>query len=134
MKTTTLIGLCALTSVLLTGCKEGCFFGGGECEDTASSTTTATAPATDMPMNSASVTKTVVMKVTGMSCQGCANALKSKVDSVSGVVSCDVSFEKGSASVALSNPDAEQSVEDTIKKLGYTVSVDTGDQPMNPAS
>ena len=59
---------------------------------------------------------------------------KFSVDSVSGVVSCDVSFEQGSASVALSNPDAEQSVEDTIKKLGYTVSVDTGDQPMNPAS
>ena len=129
MKTTTLIGLCALTSVLFTGCKEGCFFGGGECEDT--STPVATSEA---PIETASITKTVVMKVTGMSCQGCANALKSKVDSVSGVVSCDVSFEKGSASVALSNPDAEQSVEDTIKKLGYTVSVDTGDQPMNPAS
>ena len=129
MKTTTLIGLCALTSVLFTGCKEGRFFGGGECEDT--STPVATSEA---PIETASITKTVVMKVTGMSCQGCANALKSKVDSVSGVVSCDVSFEKGSASVALSNPDAEQSVEDTIKKLGYTVSVDTGDQPMNPAS
>ena len=134
MKTTTLIGLCALTSVLLTGCKEGCFFGGGECEDTASSTTTATAPATDMPMNSASVTKTVVTKVTGMSCQGCANALKNKVDAVSGVVSCDVSYEKGQASVALSNPDAEENVEAAIKKLGYTVSLESSVQPVNPAS
>ena len=128
MKTTTLLGMFAITSMFATGCD--CFFGGGSCEET----TTAAVATPETTQASNTVTKTVVMKVTGMHCQGCANALKSKVDSVSGVVSCDVSFEKGSASVALSNPDAEQSVEDTIKKLGYTVSVDTGDQPMNPAS
>ena len=128
MKTTTLLGMFAITSMFATGCD--CFFGGGSCEET----TTAAVATPETTQASNTVTKTVVMKVTGMSCQGCANALKSKVDSVSGVVSCDVSFEQGSASVALSNPDAEQSVEDTIKKLGYTVSVDTGDQPMNPAS
>ena len=78
MKTTTLIGLFALSSVLLTGCKEGCFFGGGECEDT--STTTAAASATDASVQNASITKTVVLKVTGMSCQGCANSVKNKID------------------------------------------------------
>ena len=128
MKTTTLLGMFALTSVFASGCD--CFFGGGSCEET----TTAAVATPETTQANNSVTKTVVMKVTGMSCQGCANALKSKVDSVNGVVSCDVSYEKGSASVALSNPDAEKNVEDTIKKLGYTVSVDTGDQPMNPAS
>ena len=128
MKTTTLIGLCALTSVLLTGCKDGCFFGSG---DDTCSTTVATS---DTPVDLASIKKTVVMKVTGMSCQGCANAVKNKVDTVDGVVSCDVSFEKGQASVALSNPDAEGNVEAVIKKLGYTVSLVPEDAVTNPAS
>ncbi|MEE2680796.1 MAG: heavy metal-associated domain-containing protein [Planctomycetota bacterium] len=127
MKTTTLIGLCALTSVLFTGCKEGCFF--GSCDDSSETTTAAATP-----IDTASIRKTVVLKVTGMSCQGCANALKNKVDTVDGVVTCDVSFEKGQASVALSNPDAEGNVEAAIKKLGYTVSQVPADAPVNPAS
>ena len=133
MKTTTLIGMFALTSVLVTGCKEGCFFGGG-CEETTTAAVPTPAATEAEPINTASVTKTVVMKVTGMSCQGCANALKNKVDGVSGVVSCDVSLEKGQASIALSDPEAEGNVEEAIKKLGYTVSVKSDDQPANPAS
>ena len=127
MKTTTLIGLIALTSALTTGCKDGCFLSGG-CEET----TQAAAPVpgqSDAGMDTtAAVTKTVMMRVTGMSCGGCASALKNKVDGVSGVVSCDVSYEKGMATVALSDPKAEKNVEAAIKKLGYTVSVE-GETP-----
>ena len=101
---------------------------------TATFTASTTVATSDTPVDLASIKKTVVMKVTGMSCQGCANALKNKVDGVDGVVTCDVSFEKGQASVALSNPDAEGNVEAAIKKLGYTVSLVPEDAATNPAS
>ena len=133
MKTTTLIGLLALSSTLLTGCKEGCFLSGG-CEETTQAAAPVPGAEGESATTTAVATKTVMMRVVGMSCGGCANAVKNKVDGVSGVVSCDVSFEKGMATVGLSDPKAEKNVEDVIRKLGYTVSVQSESPAQNTAS
>lgn len=79
----------------------------------------ATPPSTEAAP--AQIKKTVQLRVDGMSCDGCVNAIVKKVDALDGVVSCDVSLEERSATIALSDPDAENTVEEAIRKLGYTV-------------
>ena len=74
--------------------------------------------------------KVVQLRVNGMSCSGCVNAIVNKVDGLPGVLSCEVSLENRSATVALSDPTAETTVEETIRKLGYTVEPES----TNPAS
>ena len=80
--------------------------------------------------NTADIKKTVHLKVDGMTCGGCVSAIVNKVDTLDGVVSCDVSLENRSATVALSDPKAATTVEDAIRKLGYTVEP----EDTNPAS
>lgn len=84
----------------------------------------------DQVKKTADVRKTLHLQVDGMTCSGCVNAIVSKVDSIDGVVSCDVSLEGRSATIALSNPDSAQTVEAAIRKLGYTVEP----EPAKPAS
>lgn len=84
----------------------------------------------DQVTKTANVQKTLHLKVGGMTCQGCVNAIVSKIDKIDGVVSCDVSLEEQSATIALSNPDSAKSVEAAIRTLGYTVDPEAA----NPAS
>ena len=78
----------------------------------------------------AMVRKTLHLKVSGMSCSGCVNAIVKKVDGIEGVVQCDVSLENQSATIDLSDPGRAGEVEAAIRKLGYTVDV----EDENPAS
>ena len=100
------------------------------CDRLNSGTCDASVDTTVAASKTADVKKTVHLKVDGMSCGGCVNAIVSKVDAINGVVSCDVSLEGRSATIALSDPAAETTVEEAIRKPGYTVEP----EPANPAS
>ena len=65
-----------------------------------------------------------------MHCDGCVNAITSKVKGVKGVTECEVSLDEGRAVVTVADPTIRPAIEDAIKRLGYTV----GDAPAQPAS
>jgi copper chaperone CopZ len=54
-----------------------------------------------------------------MHCGGCANALKGKIVALSGVSSCDVSFDDSKA-VVVADPAQTDAIEGAITGLGYT--------------
>ena len=107
MKTLSLTLLLALGCVAPLGCSQEC--SSTNTEEVASNKKTAT------------VEKTVVLGVKGMTCSGCVNAIVTKVDQLPGVVSCDVSLDNQRAEIELSDASAEPRVEEAIRKLGYTV-------------
>ena len=65
--------------------------------------------------------------VEGMHCDGCANAITTKVSKVDGVQSCEVSLDDATATVA-ADPAVFDEVQAAIAKLGYDVT------PASPAS
>jgi copper ion binding protein len=66
--------------------------------------------------------KTVVMKVNGMTCNGCAGAVSRAVGSVSGVTNVVVSLASGKATVTLDEALASvDDVSNAINRAGYGV-------------
>lgn len=65
-------------------------------------------------------TRTVVFDIQGMHCDGCANAIATKAGRVEGVVTCEASFEDGTAVVEVA-PDSVDDVQAAIASLGYTI-------------
>jgi copper chaperone len=76
----------------------------------------ATAPAP--PVVQASETR--VLGVKGMHCDGCVNAVTTKVSKVEGVRSCEVSLEEETATI-VADPSAFANAQAAIEKLGYEV-------------
>jgi copper chaperone len=76
----------------------------------------ATAPAP--PIVQASETR--VLGVKGMHCDGCVNAVTTKVSKVEGVQSCEVSLEEETATI-VADPSAFANAQAAIEKLGYEV-------------
>lgn len=66
--------------------------------------------------------KSVTLKVEGMRCNGCAEAIRSRIAAQSGVQTAVVSFEQGNAR-ALYDPQAtnEEHLADAVNKMGYRV-------------
>ena len=62
---------------------------------------------------------TLTWEVQGMHCGGCANAIKSKIAALSGVSSCDVSFDDSQA-VVVADPARSVAIEGIMASLGYT--------------
>ncbi len=106
----------SLTLLILLGCTAplGC---SQECSSTVAEVAT--------NKKTAVVEKIVVLGVKGMSCSGCVNAIVNKVDQLPGVVSCDVSLDDQRAEIQLSDASAEPQVEEAIRKLGYTVDLES---------
>jgi len=96
---TAIVSLSAVTSFTsLTGCGD------------------ATSPAP--PVVQASETR--VLGVKGMHCDGCVNAVTTKVSKVEGVQSCEVSLEEETATI-VGDPAAMADARAAIEKLGYEV-------------
>jgi copper chaperone CopZ len=66
------------------------------------------------------VTRTVVLEVRGMHCEGCAGAIETKAGRVDGVIACDVDLEAETATVE-ADPACIEEVQAVITSLGYTV-------------
>jgi Cu+-exporting ATPase len=62
----------------------------------------------------------IVLKVTGMSCSGCAANVKSALSSVPGVISAEVDLKTGIAEISISErkPSGDQLIA-AIKKAGF---------------
>ncbi len=70
--------------------------------------------------------KTITLKLSGMSCQGCANTLKVALSRVSGVRRADVSFEDAHARLVLE--DDVEAIDDLVsaaRDAGYEASLAT---------
>jgi copper chaperone CopZ len=65
-------------------------------------------------------TETRVLGVNGMHCDGCVNAVTTKVSRVEGVESCVVSLEAETATI-IADPAAFADAQAAIEKLGYKV-------------
>ena len=89
------------------------FLGPAACTET-SEPATVTTPAV------ARASETIILGVEGMHCDGCVNAVTTKVSKVDGVESCEVSLEDGTATV-VADPASFDEVQGAIAKLGYTV-------------
>jgi copper chaperone CopZ len=64
--------------------------------------------------------ETFVIGVTGMHCDGCAEAITAKVTKIDGVTTCEADWERGTTTV-LANPDAIPTIQDSIARMGFTV-------------
>lgn len=90
------------------------------CQDSAQdSTGNATKAVT--PISSASTT--LYLDVQGMHCDGCVKAIDAEARSIDGVSDAQVSLEKHSAQIQISNPELAAKVESAIRSLGYSVTV-----------
>lgn len=58
-------------------------------------------------------------RVTGMHCDGCANALKGKLAMLTGVLKSDASFSNSTATVTAANPQIAETVLTTVTEMGY---------------
>jgi len=59
------------------------------------------------------------IKIKGMSCQHCVQAVEKALGTIDGVSQIKVDLAKGEASFAESKPVEEQVIRDCIKKAGY---------------
>ncbi|NBA95223.1 heavy-metal-associated domain-containing protein [Pseudomonas sp. R5(2019)] len=66
--------------------------------------------------------KSLTMKVEGMRCESCAEMIRSRMATQTGVQAADVSFDEGRARV-LYDPQAtdEDRLVETVQKLGFRV-------------
>ncbi len=66
--------------------------------------------------------KSVTLKVEGMHCTGCAETIRSRIATLAGVKTADVSFDNSQARV-LYDPKTtdERQLADAVRKLGYRV-------------
>lgn len=77
----------------------------------------------DNPFGKAS-TKIVELKVTGMTCQGCADHVTSELSKKEGVVKSDVKFAENSATVTYDSASVnEADIIRTIEETGYKAEV-----------
>ena len=87
-------------------------------------TATVPGPSTPLPGGASNIdgepTK-IAFTVDGMSCQGCVDAVTTKVAQIEGVRECDVSLDDREAIVTVSDPTIAKVILETIAKLGYTV-------------
>lgn len=81
--------------------------------------------------SAANETQTIAYTVEGMHCEGCVNAITDKVKGLKGISDCRVSLEEHRAVVTMANSALSSSVEDAIKRLGYTVSRPVEGAPAN---
>ena len=64
--------------------------------------------------------ETFVIGVTGMHCDGCAEAITAKVAKIDGVAECQANWEEGTTTV-LATPDTIPTVQESIARMGFTV-------------
>ncbi|GDY06224.1 hypothetical protein LBMAG51_10110 [Phycisphaerae bacterium] len=103
-----------ISCIACAGCDKMC------CQDSAQdSTGNATKAVT--PISSASTT--LYLDVQGMHCDGCVKAIDAEARSIDGVSDAQVSLEKHSAQIQISNPELAAKVESAIRSLGYSVTV-----------
>lgn len=63
-----------------------------------------------------------VLKIVGMTCQGCAARVRSSLVRVPGVSQAEVDYEKGTAEVSATSDVSESALCEAVKKAGYSVS------------
>ncbi len=63
------------------------------------------------------------VKIKGMSCQHCVNAVSSALSSLEGVKNVQVSLEKGEASFEEEKPIDLEAIKKVVKEAGYEVQV-----------
>ena len=78
-----------------------------------------------------SVIDTTTLKLEGMSCAGCANAIEKAISSVSGVEQCEVNFAAEQATVQF-NPEQTtvETIQGAVEDAGYGASVYSQDEMM----
>lgn len=108
MRSTLTNALGVLAATLVWGCGDG---RPPEPASTAATAATATTP----------TTATLRYRVTGMHCDGCAEAIVAEVAEVKGVRSIECAFATKTAVVTLSDDAARPEVERAITKLGYQI-------------
>lgn len=80
-------------------------------------------PASVDARNAATATTRLAYTITGMHCNGCAEAIVAEVSEVKGVKSAACTFDSKCAVIELTDPNAKSQAEHAITKLGYTISV-----------
>jgi copper chaperone CopZ len=100
------------------------------CAQVSDSQAAAPAGATDPPAEtSASEGITLSFAVTGMHCDGCAQAIEGTVSRIPGVSGCDASFEDSSATVVVSDPSLAGAVLTAVAEMGYTIELAASEKP-----
>lgn len=110
-----LIGV-ALTALMVSGCTRS----DGTSPEAAKTVTGASQAATPTPSAIPQDAVVLNFRVTGMHCDGCANALKGKLVKLDGVLGCDASFAGSSATVTANDPAVAENVLAAVTELGYT--------------
>ena len=59
------------------------------------------------------------IKVTGMSCQHCVNAVTKALSGIEGILDVQVSLEKGEAQFTESKPVSREIIREALKKAGH---------------
>lgn len=64
---------------------------------------------------------TEIIKVEGMGCQNCVNAIETSVGEMTGVTSVKVNLEQAEVTVELEQKDLLPKVKETIEEQGYDI-------------
>ncbi len=79
-------------------------------------------PSPAITVNSTTVVQEVEFKIKGMSCSGCEYEVKTEVNKLKGIITVNVSYEKGSATVKFDNKQTNISeITKAINSTGYKV-------------
>ena len=116
LRRSTLSALAVLSlSLVLSGCADA------ETQSEASPDEAAAQSGIAPKIHNAASKTVLEYRVDGLHCDGCAATLKSRLASLNGVLSCDVSFEDSHASVHVSDPAVASTVVAKVEELGYTI-------------
>lgn len=66
--------------------------------------------------------RSVTLEITGMGCEGCANAVKGALERVDGVRRADVHLEEGTARVLADEGMEEDALAEAVERAGYGAS------------
>ena len=67
--------------------------------------------------------KEITLDVSGMSCEGCASAVRKALERLEGVRRADVSLEEGTARVLADDPVGDDALVEGVEAAGYGASV-----------
>ncbi len=106
-----------LVSLILSASTVSCSIAVSGCGE---ASTSPIVQASETQASETQASETKVFGVKGMHCDGCVNAVTTKVSRVEGVQSCEVSLEDESATI-VADPSAFANAQAAIEKLGYEV-------------
>ena len=78
-------------------------------------------PADESPVTGDEQAETRTLTIDGMMCDHCQNRVTEELEKIPGIISADVSFETGIATVSLGAPVTDEQFADAVSSAGYTL-------------